>query len=70
MSKRVMGSEAPIKLFWNDICGEGFVMFNEDFYNYHWVTRADMLKDIIAELQEEYDELLSEEMDDEPDTDD
>ena len=47
MGKRVMANEAPVKLYWDDMNGEGLVRFSADFYMMDWVTQADMLQDFI-----------------------
>jgi hypothetical protein len=58
MGNRITANEAPVKLYWDDMNGEGLVRFSAEFYMMDWVTQADMLQDFICELQEEYNELL------------
>jgi len=58
MINRICGSQAPIKLIWNDSVGEGIVMFETEYDNLHDVTRLDMLRDFIDSLQAEYDDQL------------
>ena len=53
---RTHGEESPIKLMWNYISGEGFILIDSAFEDLPDVTKLDMLKDWITELQEEYDE--------------
>lgn len=55
---RITGTEAPIKLMWNNQIGDGWVLFNEEFHSLHDVTKLDMLKDFIHELEKEYSEQL------------
>jgi hypothetical protein len=58
MGKRVMADEAPVKLYWDNMNGEGLVRFGAEFYMMDWITKADMLSDFIVELRAEYEELL------------
>ena len=53
---RIYGEEGSIKLMWNYASGEGFILIDGSFEDLPDVTKLDMLKDWIAELQEEYDD--------------
>ena len=53
---RVNGDKAPIELMWNSVSGEGFILLGSEFETLDDVTKLDMLRDWITELQEEYDE--------------
>lgn len=59
MSNRMTGNQAPIKLMWNDSMGDGWVLFETEFNDWHDVTKLDMLRDFIHALQQEYDEQLA-----------
>jgi len=54
------GSEAPIKLMWNNNVGEGWILLSDEFYNLDDVTMLDMLQDFQAQLTTLYDETLEE----------
>jgi len=54
------GSEAPIKLMWNNNVGEGWILLSDEFNNLDDVTMLDMLQDFQAQLQALYDETLEE----------
>jgi hypothetical protein len=59
MSNRMTGNQAPIKLMWNDSMGDGWILFETEFNDWHDVTKLDMLRDFIHALQQEYDEQLA-----------
>lgn len=55
---RITGNEAPIKLMWNNQIGDGWILFSEEFHTLPDITKLDMLKDFIHELEKEYSEQL------------
>jgi len=54
------GSEAPIKLMWNNTVGEGWILLSDEFHSLDDVTMLDMLKAFQAQLTTLYDETLEE----------
>jgi hypothetical protein len=48
-----------IELHWNDNTGEGVVKFVKGFDEINFVTKLDMLKDCIFELEEKYNSILT-----------
>lgn len=59
MINRMYGSQAPIKLIWNNCVGEGIVLFEDEYEYLQDVTRLDMLRDFIDSLQQEYEEQIA-----------
>jgi hypothetical protein len=46
------------KITWSHIHDETKIKFSEDYYFSNWVVKADVLKDAIAMLEEEYSAIL------------
>jgi hypothetical protein len=48
-----------VELHWNDNKEEGFVKFVKGFDEINFVTKLDMLKDCIYDLEEKYNSILT-----------
>ena len=58
MSDRKVGDEAPVKLMWNHLMGDGWICFGTEWMQWDEVSKLDMLQDCICLLQDEYNEIL------------